>query len=619
MKSIYEKNIEAINRSSNNHYIDKNSKVTKQDIKIEHSKDGNFTAIVNIDGKDKYISSKYSPLKEAKRFIDSIEDYDTETLFIVYGLGLGYHIIELYKNIGEKNKIFVIEPNIELFKKAMEINDFTDLINTNSVHFCVGLSEENLFKFYAYNIDIKAANNFKFNIFSQYDRYYRDFSNIVIEHLKETINREKVIINTLKHFSYDMNKNLFYNFKDILKGDTISILKNKFNNKPAIIVSAGPSLDKNISQLKYAKGKAIIISGGRTLKPLLKNGIKPDLVVSLDPGIGAYKVIKENLDTDIPMVTTVVSHSDVIDEYKGKKIFCNNEEVAQLVEDLLDKKVDRIPQGGSVANMSLSLADYMGCDPMILIGQDLAYTNGKFHADSATLNQKNNKVITENNPIIKDIHGQDVYTTQVWLSFLRWFEEYIETISDKVVIDATEGGAKIKGTKVMTLKETIDKYCLKNIQIPDEIKRHKEIKEIYDEVKDFNKKFKKLKSDLEKVRKYASRGVKYNKKMLRFYEGNKEVNISNVLTKLEEIDKKMEKYQKQNVAINSLVSPTIIKTLFSKNFREKINESDIDRGKRVSNRGYTLYKGIKESIDKIKPDIENSIKRIEKIGADKGE
>lgn len=611
--------MKAINRLPGNHYIDGSSEVNKQDINIEHSKDGNFTVILNIDGKNKYISSKYSPLKEAKRFVNNIKDYDTETLFIIYGLGLGYHIIELYKNMGEENKILVIEPNISMFKKAMEINDFTDLINTNSVCFCAGFSKENLFDFYNHNIDIKTANNFKFSIFSQYDRYYRDFSNVAIAYLKEVINKEKVMINTLKHFSYEMNRNLFYNFKDIIKGDTIGILKNKFNNKPAIIVSAGPSLDKNISQLKYAKGKAIIISGGRTLKPLLKNGIKPDLVVSLDPGIGAYKVIKDHLNTNIPMVTTVVSHSGVIDEYKGKKIFSNNEDVYQLVEGLLKRQIDRIPQGGSVANMSLSLANYMGCNPMILIGQDLAYTDGKFHADSATLNEKDNKILTKNNPVIKDINGNDVYTTQVWLSFLRWFEEYIRFISDKMVIDATEGGAKIKGTKIMTLKETIDKYCLENIDIPDEIKKHKGINEIYDDIELFNKKIKELQWDLDKVKKYASRGIKYNEKMLKFYEGNKEINISKLLIKLEEIDKKMEEYQKQSVAINSLVSPTIIKTLFSKNFREKINESDRDRGIRVANRGYTLYKGIKEAIDKIKPDIEKSIERIKKIGVDKGE
>ena len=49
-----------------------------------------------------------------------------------------------------------------------------------------------------------------------------------------------------------------------------------------ILVSAGPSLNKNIMELKKAKNKAFIVATDTAVKPLLKAGIEPDLMVMVD-------------------------------------------------------------------------------------------------------------------------------------------------------------------------------------------------------------------------------------------------------------------------------------------------------------------------------------------------
>ncbi|QIB27504.1 motility associated factor glycosyltransferase family protein [Caloranaerobacter azorensis] len=342
---IYQKNISVLKEIYGENVIDILSNESDEEIIVEEAKDGSYTLKIVSDGQSRYIMSKYAPLREAKKFVDNIKGYDYETLFIVFGMGLGYHIFELSKLLGENNKILVIEPNISIFKKSMEINDWTNLIKKRNIFFFIGEDIELIDQFYYRHINELNASNIKFLVFSHYDKFFPQVYRGVVKKLKGYIEDIQVSICTLKYFLNELNHNLFKNLKEIVRGNDIKLLKDKFKSVPAIIVSAGPSLDKNIRQLKEAQNRAVIIAGGRTLKPLLDNGIKPDIVVSLDPGIGAYNVIKDNLDKEIPLVTTVISQSDIIREYRGKKYFSNVLESKELVNYLVCKEVDRIPQG----------------------------------------------------------------------------------------------------------------------------------------------------------------------------------------------------------------------------------------------------------------------------------
>ena len=71
------------------------------------------------------------------------------------------------------------------------------------------------------------------------------------------------------------------------------------------MLSAGPSLEKNIALLKECHEKFIIISGGRTLSKLKEIGVKPDFFVMIDGDEIAYDLVKENLNWDIPLIFQV--------------------------------------------------------------------------------------------------------------------------------------------------------------------------------------------------------------------------------------------------------------------------------------------------------------------------
>ena len=97
----------------------------------------------------------------------------------------------------------------------------------------------------------------------------------------------------------------------------------------------------------------------------------------------------------------------------------------------------------------------MGCNPIIFVGQDLAFTENRTHSKD-TFSQD----IIESNSMrnVEDIYGNTIHTSKNLYIYLRWIQNRIAVEKEIEFIDATEGGARIKGTRVMKFSEVIDKY-----------------------------------------------------------------------------------------------------------------------------------------------------------------
>ena len=106
-----------------------------------------------------------------------------------------------------------------------------------------------------------------------------------------------------------------------------------------------------------------------------------------------------------------------------------------------------------MATDAFSLLKKMGFKTIILAGQDLAYPGNRSHAKAAydDVVEKKDGIYFE----VEDIHGNQVLTRMDMNHYRRWFEDQIAADPTLHVIDATEGGALIHGTEIMTLKDAI--------------------------------------------------------------------------------------------------------------------------------------------------------------------
>lgn len=537
---------------------------TSLNYEIEKSKDGLPILRVDKDGKKIYIGSKYNMKSEIEKFLNAFDDaYSDDAVLLVYGFGTGEHI-KFLRNRYSKNKILVFEPNLKL----------NEYISKNQI-----LKDDNL-KVISCEIDELAANiegcinsinlNLsEINCFSNYNKVYiEEYSEFLVE-IKRCFVNIIVDKNTRREYSRRWFETLMNNLPYIVEGVPAEVYENKYKDKPVVIVSAGPSLEKNIDELKKIDKDMLILTGGRTLRSLIDKGIDIDLLAVIDPNEVSYLLCKDYIeDLNKPLLFYEGSSDKVVAAHKGQKLFFTYND---FIKDIAEFDMKELKAGGSIAHVLTAYAIMLGCNPIIFIGQDLAYTNEKSHATIAQNRdgKKGFKELKRDDDIyIEGIDGNPIRTSLALNEYRRALEVMINDNKDNAMfINATEGGAKIKGTIQMTLKEAIEKY--------------KAEKFVYFEPYDYKVNMKENALEALKESKETIEGmISSYKKALRYlddlrviYKTKNISKINSIIGKIDKIDEDVSANYGKIKLIDSLLYPIICETL-TKNRNEESNKKD---------------------------------------------
>ncbi|STA92944.1 motility associated factor glycosyltransferase family protein [Clostridium cochlearium] len=392
---------------------------------LEKSKDDKYIMRINRKGKKIYLGSKYNVQRDIDKFLEELEDINTSNIIVVFGLASGEHIKELMNKLEENNKVLIIEPDINVLNKFLELEYAKDIINDDRISLCLCKKGE-VEKFFNSNIDnINIKSNIKLKVFSNYEKIYKNEILEALYALKNVVENSLADNITIKYFSETFAKAFINNLKHIIKASPINYFKNKFEGKSAIVVSAGPSLEKNVHELKEVQDNFIIITGARSLGTLIKNNIIPDFICMVDPGDINCKFIEKYLDYKIPLVFFENTSYKAMNLYKGSKVLFSGNPVTSII---LEQNIDSLLAGGSVAHTCTSFASYIGCNPITFIGQDFAYTGEKLHSDSSAFKEEN-KINSKIDFIkVKDIFGNLVKTDRNLNLYRMNMEEIIKSI-----------------------------------------------------------------------------------------------------------------------------------------------------------------------------------------------
>ena len=551
---------------------------------------------LNNNGKNVYIGSKYNMSREILMFKEKFLSINRNYGMVIFGAAGGEWIETLAEEFNERYVVFV-EPieklKLELEKRLEFLNIDIPVLSLESEDF------EN---------ELKNSMNRRFMeliVFSNYDLVFPKEVYKLKETMRNRVVDRAITENTAITFAQDWIKNYFGNLPLVLKGEKLNQYKNSYYDKPAIIVSAGPSLEKNIELLKGNEDKFIIITGIRTLTTLKNEGIKVDFACVIDGSEDMYKVSKEALDYDTPLFFSEGANKKIIDEYKGKKIYFTSPSFYNMNKQLGRISTDILYQGGSVAHSCTAIANYLGCNPIVFIGQDLAFTNNQIHAKNAII--EGEKLHTEKYDLyVKDINGNDIPTSYSLDSFRKSFEKFIGDYEDKIFINATEGGANIEGTEIKSLKEVINMFNEKlNKSYIDEFKEI--TSDIGCVVENLNVNL----NEIEKIKKFAKEAIFENKNLLNKFLSNNKA-YKNSLKTLDYIDEKFRQKQNELMLINSLFAP-IIKEIDIAFYDEKVGnfQSETEHIKFISDKGKILYENINKSIEFAVPYIKKVINKLE--------
>lgn len=582
---------------------------------IVKAKEGFDTLVLVDDNKRYFLHSIYYPVKEAREWAEKIQ-FNDEEIILVYGVGLGYHINFLAEKLCVSNRLILVEPSKEIFEYALNNGYYDEFKDKANIFFINEDSEENIRNLLSRFIPWDNFENLVYREFKQYptvfENHYKMFNNCLIE----TINAMRINRNTALYFASQWQSNFMENIEFIFKSIPVKSFFNLFKDIPAVVVSAGPSLDKNIRLLKEAKGKSVIICVGTALKALLKEGIEPDFVVSID---GSEKNFKhfEGCSVNSPLLYDLTVYPQILKEYKGPLIIGRiASDFSALFEEKLSLEFGSLNAGPSVANLSLDFAYKMGCNPIVFIGQDLAYLNNRTHASGTTYEKDRiNSNSDEKEYIYVDgNHEEKVLTDRVLLSFKTWFENYIYTHSDRIYINATEGGAFIKGTKIMSFKDAIEKYMNANLNMHQRINDlfvNERIKPEQEKINSLQKEFENTIKRLRIIKWDCMRGAKLSKKMYNEYEKDINADVTRILAILDKIDAKLRNSKESFLFISSILN--IVTTKVLKGFKAKKNETEREKKLRISMMSYTLYQGIYEAIVQSEKSLEKALNTIKSL------
>lgn len=431
-------------------------------ILLEMGERGAWTARWVRGNRQILLHSAFDPVREARTAFEE-RDYRLFSSVFLIGGGLGYYWQEALQRTQQGCVVYICEPNIGMLAAALSVTDLAPMLKTGDLVFIWGAPEEMRGQLDRQWRDLtKLAKLRRLQIidFPPFKREEPELCQAMHTMIVELAKYARLIVgNAISDTLYGI-MNTFKNLKYIERAPSLKKIAGTFPH-PVVILAAGPSLDKNIHWIKEYQGRITIFAVDTIVQKILNAGIVPDAVFALERGEIIYDWFFEKLEA-IPENTLMIGAS-VVDPRVFAK-FADNSLAFLRSEDGMQQEFakmmgeETMMMGLSVAHLAFSAARSFGMNPIILVGQDLAYgADGSTHSQDTHYDEAEERPKTDEDEWIEGYYGQPVRTTKIWRTFRDWFELEISR-TEATVINATEGGARIHGATEMALREALSRY-----------------------------------------------------------------------------------------------------------------------------------------------------------------
>ncbi len=445
---------------------------------------------VSVNGR--YLHSRYDSVREAKQLLDNdfFKDAALQKKCLFLGLGLGY-VPEFFIAENSDSTIILVEPDIYSFLIFLSAGNLDILLAHENLIILPGLDPPAVFNFLL-NTNNKKIPRFNNKAIQQSSpEWYTEFETI----LKRNSLKDSINANTAQKFSKLWLRNICKNVDAISAMRGIYVLKNAFQNGIAIVIAAGPTLDKQLAILSKLKASKecdlknfIIIAVDTALKACRKFGITPDFLITGDPQfwnflhIAGFDMLETVLITEITVfpqalrlktkATFAYIHKNPLNEYYKT----------------LNPEIEVLESGGSIATTAWSFAKFLGVKKIVMLGLDLAYPKKQTHFRGSTFEEKAHSManriipaelasvgtlIAANPEFAKNYSGDSVLTDSRLKLYAWWFESTIAKNSDIKTYNFVSEGLKIPGIdflQVAGLKQISKSVNISKSQIFEQFK-----------------------------------------------------------------------------------------------------------------------------------------------------
>lgn len=408
-----------------------------------------------------------SPLSEVAQVLETQCTPGNDRLHVILGLGMGYLPDEAFRM--STGHIVVYEPELPLLRFVLENVNLSSLLGSGRVWLVdnqsdlLGRIRQGLYR--QYQLDMMVLRGHAHLLAEEIPNLMSRITELEMDRIYDA--------KTGRAFHFQWLGQFLGNLPELAKWDTLDDLYGRYPDKPALVISRGPSLDAALDDIRALSGAAVLIAVGGAVRRLWEAGIIPDFAVFYDAnGLQEqlHGIPAEVLGQITCLISPFAQRCVFEAPAREKQLFLgqNNAQFADWLDTALGRTHERLDGGGTVSIIGFQAAMAMGCNPVTLVGQDLAFPRNQVYAGGIAVQQDadGRLALTPSETLYAEPetmattlgqNGETLPTLKAYTSFIRHLEELARKNARNEqpvrLYNASLGGAHLEGFTLCTLAE----------------------------------------------------------------------------------------------------------------------------------------------------------------------
>lgn len=417
------------------------------------------------------VHSARNPRDEARRAVDeALDGRDMPGIVVLLGLGLGYVVDEVLVRRGDVH-VLALELAPELLTGFCQRRDWTTLLTSRQ-------------------LVVTAAPRYAADLSSWRDDLFIEAPLVIVQPViararvqalaaahdawRQPVFERRANAGARRAFSAMYVRHTLANAPRLAHESSVDALDGCADGMPIVICAAGPSLDRVTAELARLRHRALVIAVDTALRPLVRAGIAPDLVVAIDPTTmnGRHLVDLPRL-RDTYLVAEASVDPRAINAFVGRTFFAR---VGRFHPwpwlEAHGVQCGHLQVWGSVLTAACDLAIRLGGGPILLAGTDLAYTDGQPYCrhttfevdweaqalrdgiDVAEVWRRRLRDVGTQEP---DVHGVPTMTAPHLVAFRNWVRAFVSAAARHAFVNVSGAGI-LHGDRIAqaSLAEVLD-------------------------------------------------------------------------------------------------------------------------------------------------------------------
>ncbi|WP_027363352.1 motility associated factor glycosyltransferase family protein [Desulfotruncus alcoholivorax] len=422
------------------------------------------TLAINTARGPVHLHSTFYPAKEAEVYwqnkLPSIEESD---LVIFIGFGLGYHVEELLKQ-RPGAKIVVLEPHASVWELAVRNMNLSYLASARFFLALVGGDRDNvrfaLLRVFSELHGHGAIKGIKVYVHPAFEQFVEGWSDL-LQGVRMSISGFSGGLTTVLGTTEIWYNNSLTNLKFALRDPLLNNCPALFAGCPAVIIGAGPSLMENIDYLKqiYTEKSALLIAAGTAYPALVKHGINPHFLGTVDASELNWELINvrayREFHRETILLYDIITHPWILRDFEGDRAWAYSSSSPWAnIYAACWQTGEPISAAASVSTFLFVLALKLGCNPIVLVGNDYAYRNdGQRYASDTLADHKMERDPLHAGEWVLNYAGEKVFSPHDYSPARFFISQWAQSLRGVSIYNAAYRGAVIEGAPYKNLGE----------------------------------------------------------------------------------------------------------------------------------------------------------------------